>query len=168
MKEVEFSGPQKLNQSKLELWSNLCLPSLLYAVPLSLQWFKILNIWKWSWVSHCGAVGSVVSLQHQDTGSIPAWHIELKDPAFPQLRQSRSQLQLRSDPWRRNPIYSSAAEKENEVGLPAFIDPIKMQLNMCSLRATRDGTRILMDSSCIRFHCATMGTPSQNIKKKKN
>ena len=28
------------------------------------------------------------------------------------------------------------------------------------LSVARDGTRILMDTSCICFHCATTGTPS--------
>ena len=36
-----------------------------------------------SWSSHCGAMGSVASLKHQDTGSIPAQCSGLKDPVLP-------------------------------------------------------------------------------------
>ena len=53
--------------------------------------------------SHYSAMGSVVSLQHQDTGSFSAWHSGLKDPTLPKLSH-RWQLRLGSDPWPRHSI----------------------------------------------------------------
>lgn len=58
-------------------------------------------------------MGSVASLQYQDAGSIRSPEQQVKDPALPQL-QHRLQLQLRSAPWPRNPIWHRAAKKEKE------------------------------------------------------
>ena len=55
--------------------------------------------------------GSAVSLQHQDTGSIPGLHSGLKDPVWPELLR-RSQLGLKSDPWPENSICLGAAKKK--------------------------------------------------------
>ena len=50
-----------------------------------------------SWSSHCGATGSVVSLQCQNTSSIPGPAHWVKEPVLPQLWY-RSQLRLGYDP----------------------------------------------------------------------
>ena len=60
--------------------------------------------------SHCGAVGSEVSWECWDAGSIPSWVQQVKDLALAQLRL-RSQLRLGSDPRPRNFICLGAAIK---------------------------------------------------------
>ena len=64
--------------------------------------------------SRGGAVGSMASLQHQNTGSIPAQHSGLKDPVSPQL-WCGSQLWLRPDPWPGNSICCGMAQKEKKI-----------------------------------------------------
>ena len=56
-------------------------------------------------------MGSLVSLQHQDAGSVPGL-AQLKDPAL-------LQLQLGSDPWPTNSIRHGAAKKEKQGGKKA-------------------------------------------------
>ena len=90
--------------------------------------------------SCCGAVGSMASWEHQDTGSIPGVAQWVKDLALLHLWFG-SQLWLRSDPWPGNSICLGAAKKgikkeclemgergANVVGVPLWswcIVPIK-------------------------------------------
>lgn len=65
------------------------------------------------WSSCCGTMGSAVSLQCWDAGSILCWHSGLKDPALLQL-QHRLQLWLGSDSWPGNSICHQEAKKKKE------------------------------------------------------
>ena len=60
---------------------------------------------------HCGATGSMASLQCWNTGLIPRLAQWVKDPALLHLRH-RLQLCLRSDPWSRNSICCGVTKKE--------------------------------------------------------
>ena len=60
----------------------------------------------WSWSSHCGIMESVASWEHWDAGLIPGLAQWVKDP--------RSQLPLRSDPWPRNSVFPGAAKKKKK------------------------------------------------------
>ena len=57
-------------------------------------------------------MGSVASLEHWDTGSIPG-PAQVEDTALSQL-QHRSKLQFGSDPWLENSICRRAAKKEKK------------------------------------------------------
>ena len=57
-------------------------------------------------ISHCGAVGSVVSLECWDTGLIPSPAQRIKDLAAVVL--------LESDPWLRNSICYRATKNEKK------------------------------------------------------
>ena len=51
--------------------------------------------------SHCGTMGSMVSWEHWDAGSIPGPAQRIENPVLPQL-QFGSKLWLGSDPWPGN------------------------------------------------------------------
>ena len=80
--------------------------------------------------SHCGATGSVVSLQLWDVGSIPGQTQQVTDPALLQLWH-RLQLWLGSDPWPLKSICQRTAKKKTKSGtvlkkkkknIPIFLD----------------------------------------------
>ena len=61
--------------------------------------------------SLCGSLGSEVSWEQWDTGSIPGLAQWVKDLVLLQLR---SKLPLGSDPWSGNSICFGVAKKEKE------------------------------------------------------
>ena len=63
-----------------------------------------------NWSSCYGTMGLIVTLQCQDTGSIPGLIQWVKDLALLQL-QHRSQPWLRSDPWLGNYMGCGVAKK---------------------------------------------------------
>ena len=66
-----------------------------------------------------GEMGSTVSLQHQDTGSIPSPAQRVKVPVLPQL-QCRRHLWLRSDPWPRELHMPQGGQKKRKLERKIF------------------------------------------------